>query len=110
MTVIRLSVLLFREGDSWTAQGLDYDITAQGKTLQAAANGFAQVLCHQALLDIHHGLRPLQYFKPAPAEYFQKFVSQGLPVERTIPDFKNDCLPAYMINAIETRLIETPAS
>ena len=63
----KLSVLLFREGEGWIAQGLDYDIAAQGETIGAVKDAFARTFAGQVCVDLHHNIEPLSGFGPAPS-------------------------------------------
>lgn len=69
----KLSVLLLMEEGMWVAQCLNYDIAAQGKTLEAAKEAFARTFAGQVCVDLHHNVEPLSAFPPAPAEYWNQF-------------------------------------
>lgn len=68
-----IQVLILRENESWIAQGLDYDITGHGKTLDDVLDNFEQTFVGQILLDLHHGRTPLANIKKAPKFYWGKF-------------------------------------
>ena len=55
-----VSVLILREGDSWVAQGLEYDIAAQGKSIVAAKTAFERTFVGQIVVDISHNKQPLE--------------------------------------------------
>lgn len=65
-----VSVALFREGEVWVAQGLEYDIAAHGESLKAAKDAFVKTFAGQIAVDIYHGDDPLAGFSPAPLEYW----------------------------------------
>lgn len=71
--VFKLSVLLMREGETWIAQCLDYDIAAQGNSIKAAKGALARTFAEQVAVDLHHGVEPLNGFSQAPKEYWDKF-------------------------------------
>jgi len=68
-----VQVLILRENDSWIAQGLDYDITGHGKTLDDVFDNFERTFVGQILLDMHQGRAPLSNIKKAPKFYWEKF-------------------------------------
>ena len=68
-----VQVLILRENESWIAQGLDYDITGHGKTLDDVLENFERTFVGQILLDLHHGQTPLVHVKKAPKFYWKKF-------------------------------------
>ena len=68
-----VQVLIIRENESWIAQGLDYDITGHGKTLDDVLANFEQTFVGQILLDLHHGRTPLANIKKAPKFYWGRF-------------------------------------
>lgn len=67
----KVSVLLLREGDMWTAQCLEYDLAAQGRTLAEVKDAFGQTFTGQIMVDLHHKVEPLAAFRPAPAKYWK---------------------------------------
>ena len=97
----KLSVLLLREGETWVAQCLEYDIAAQGKTIAEAKAAFALTFSGQVCVDLHQQVKPLSGFSQAPAEYWTRFnkserLANGQPIyipEGSIP-------PAFMIHAM----------
>lgn len=64
-----LRVLLFQEDKTWVAQCLEWDIAAQGKTLDDALNSFEQTFVGQIVLDIEGGRKPLASTPRSPKEY-----------------------------------------
>ena len=74
-----VQVLILRENESWIAQGLDYDITGHGKTLDDVLENFERTFVGQILLDMHHGQTPLGNIKKAPKFYWEKF-SEAKPL------------------------------
>jgi hypothetical protein len=99
--VFKLSVLLLREGDTWIAQCLDYDLAAQGKSIKAARNALARTFAGQVALDLHHGLEPLNGFSQAPKEFWDKFSDAERLQDRqpiVIPD--ESLPPRVHVNAL----------
>ena len=68
-----VQVLILRENESWIAQGLDYDITGHGRTLDDVLENFERTFVGQILLDMHHGHTPLGHVKKAPKFYWDRF-------------------------------------
>ena len=63
---IKVSVLLRYEGIYWVAQGIEYDIAAQGRTIQEAKKAFEKTIIGQIILDVKDGLEPLTGVEKAP--------------------------------------------
>ncbi len=76
-----VSVLLIKEFvptesgwvSGWVAQGLEYDIAAQGKTIQEVKFKFETTFVGQIVVDVVHGREALAAIAPAPKEYWDKF-------------------------------------
>ena len=68
--MFNLSVLLLKEGKSWVAQCLEFDITAQGKTPKDAKKTFENTLLGQFILDVEQGKKPLEGIPQTPKIYF----------------------------------------
>jgi hypothetical protein len=110
---LEVQVLVFKEGESWIAQGLNYDITGHGQSLNDVIDNFWHTLICQIVVDIKHGDRPLGNIKPAPKFYWQRLEQTRAKrfVEKknfTFPDgveladsleLPDSILPAYMISA-----------
>ncbi len=61
-----VNVLLYQENGVWVAQGVEYDMAAQGNTDTEALDSFERVFLGQIHLDITRGLEPLQDIDPMP--------------------------------------------
>lgn len=70
MNEIKVSVLLFKDGNKWVAQGLEYDIAASGDSITTASEAFEKAFAGQIAVDVHHGDEPLAGFSPAPGKYY----------------------------------------
>ena len=103
-----VNVLFLREGDGWTAQGLDYDIAAQGTTIKEAQDAFAETFIGQVVVNLAHGKQALEDVESAPLEYFRMFVQCGTKFGRAAePIGRPDQIPpAFVIEANERRLTE----
>lgn len=84
---IALSVILYQEDGHWVAQGLEFDITAQGKSPPDAAKKFgckvgAEIVMSLELGDEH----PLCMLKPAPDHFWKMFEDSDMEVQaHTVP-------------------------
>ena len=72
-----IGVLLIKEitngQESWVAQGLHYDIAAQGKTAEAAKDAFDKVVTAHIDYDVRSNRTPLASLKPAPQQFWDMF-------------------------------------
>ena len=76
-----LRVLFRREGEGWVAQCLEYDIVAQGSTLDKAKHRMQRTLIGQIIVDVKHGREPYEGIKQAPILYWREF-DKGQRFER----------------------------
>lgn len=98
---LKLCVLFLREGETWIAQCLQYDIAAQGRTLSEALTAFGQTVSGQICVDLHHKVEPLSGFAQAPREYWARFEkSNRLADSQPIYIPETSMPPAYMIHAM----------
>jgi hypothetical protein len=81
---LQVSVLLHRDGETWVAQCLEYDVAVQGRNKDEAQQRFLRALTSQIGLDLAEDRAPLSNLSPAPKRYFDDAVrtTQGptLPV------------------------------
>src|SRR5689334_6392027 len=98
-----IHVVLLREGDLYVAQCLEYDIAAQGETLDQVRLNFERALVGQICVDVHHDIKPLSKTPKAPAKYWKLWENaERLGDERPIyvppPSADEaDIPPAYML-------------
>lgn len=64
-------VLLKEGGDQWSAQGLEYDICGQGKTLDEALESFEHSATGHAILNTENGNEPFYGIPRAPERYWK---------------------------------------
>ena len=80
MTKVSVQVVVFQEGDWVCAQCLEYDIAAQGKTLDDCLYElYRLIVCHIAI-SVEHGLEPLRSLKPAPTRFWEWFERSKIPL------------------------------
>jgi hypothetical protein len=73
-----LRVLILQQKDGlWAAQGIDYDIVAQGNSIREAKKAFERTIVGQILFDFKNGRKPLAEFPPAPREIQEIFEKAG---------------------------------
>jgi hypothetical protein len=68
-----ISILLRPEGEGWAAQCLEYDIAAQGQTIQEAKYAIEKAFVGQVIVDLSTRNVPLADIPAAPAEYWKAF-------------------------------------
>ena len=79
MNVKTINVLIFEDADAledqtlWIAQGLEYDIAAQGNSLKEVEERFAHTLITQSLVDLKQGKDVFEGILPAPRTYWERF-------------------------------------
>jgi len=71
--------VLFREGDWWVGQWLEYDISAQAKTLKDLTYELHRSLVGHIVICMQEGLKPFENMRKAPEEYWTLF-QNGLKV------------------------------
>lgn len=94
-----LSILLFQNNTTWIAQCLEYDIAAQGKTLDNALDSFERTFVGQLILDIERDKNPLENTPRTPREYWTKF-EQARKLEDRRPFYLPEEIPPTCINAV----------
>ena len=100
-----MTVLFFREDAMWVAQGLEYDIAAQGETLAEAKAAFAGSFAAQIAVALHHDEDPLADFGKAPQEYWDMLtIAQELAEPIRAPEASENIPPAFMIDAMQKTL------
>lgn len=67
---LNIRAILLKEDEAYVVQGLDYDIAAQGATVEEAKDSFLRTLISQIVIDLEFGSSPLAGIPKAPEEYF----------------------------------------
>ena len=73
--VEKINVLIFREGEWWVAQCLEYDIAAQARTLNDLLYEFQRMFFGRIKMAETLGIDPFDDIPAAPAEYRKLFES-----------------------------------
>ena len=94
-----LSVLIFQEDKTWIAQCLEWDVAAQGKTIDDALGSFERTFVGQIILDVEAGRNPLEGTSQAPREYWKMFDIAKKLEERKPFYFPEEIPAAYIIAA-----------
>ncbi len=97
---IRISVLFLQEDNQWVAQGLEYDIAAQGKSISKAKKSFEKTIIGQIILDLKDSLEPLNGIEKAPQMYWDIFKKAERLKEPTKFVMPKSICPQFRIDAI----------
>jgi len=92
----RLKVLLIKDSGPWVVLCLDYDIAAQGETVETAWESFNWSFWTQVLIDRQKGIKPLSQLKRSPEEYWKRFSTASPYAKRfeLTPPFSLDEIPS----------------
>ena len=80
MNEVSVRVVLFQEGDWVCTQCLEYDIAAQGKTLDACLHELDRLIAGHIAISVEHGLGPLLNLQPAPRRFWDWFERSKIPL------------------------------
>lgn len=72
----QLKVLFFKENGLWIAQCLDFDIAAQGSSMDLAVLRFIRTFMVQVELDLACKREPLTYVPKAPERFWEQWRSE----------------------------------
>lgn len=76
-----ISVLLFQEGERWSAQCLQYDIAAQAATLPELHYEIQRVLVGHMVVSKELGVDPFESLGAAPQKFWDMYLQSHLRVE-----------------------------
>jgi len=81
---VTVRVVVFQEGETVCAQGLDYDIAAQGDNSDDCLYQFGRLLVGHIAINLEHGREPLEGLQRAPDRYWELFEQSriSLPADR----------------------------
>ena len=89
MTQPPLRIIVFPEtAKAWTARALEHDLTAAGRTADAAIDALVRIASAHIAYDMRHGHAPLSAFGAAPRAYWSAFAgasSNARPIEVSQP-------------------------
>ena len=97
----RLTIVVFPEVHrTWTARGLEHDLAAEGRTIEAAIDTLLKIVSAHIDYDRRHNREPLSAFAAAPPVYWSAFTrGTPLPIPTNI-DWLEGRLPAQIIAAV----------
>jgi hypothetical protein len=76
MSFSNLRIVVFPETTkTWVARSLEHDLSASGRTADAAIDMLVKIVDAHVAYDIRHGHQPLGAFASAPRLYWQAFVA-----------------------------------
>ena len=81
MQSFEVSAVLFQEEGKWIIQGLQYDICAQGESVEEATNAFDLAFVANVCASIHVNGEPLKGIDAAPAKYWDMFRESRISVD-----------------------------
>lgn len=79
---LKIRGVIFREGDQYVVQGLEYDISAFGKTLELAQKRFAKSVLSMAVITHQTKGECMAGVPAAPKKYFDLFKASAVRVQR----------------------------
>ena len=71
--LFRVSVLLYEEEGFWIAQGMQFDITARGRSPTEASERFNDKFGAELVISTEVGEEPLAGVGPAPKEFWEMY-------------------------------------
>ena len=97
----RLRILVFPETHgTWTARGLEHDLAAEGRTVEAAVDTLLKIARAHVAYDRRHNREPLSAFAPAPERYWNAFSGAArLPAPLQI-DWSDNGRPMLIVAAV----------
>lgn len=81
--VIIINAIAFREGESWIAQGIEYDIVAQASDVISLPDAFGRAVMENILITDHLGRKPLEGIKSAPLHFHEMYKTAKVEVRAT---------------------------
>ncbi len=94
-----IKVLLIQKDTLWSVQCLEYDIAAQGKTIDEAKDAFEKTFLGQISLDINENRKPFEGIEKAPQEFWDMFKRAEPPKDPRRFYVPKWVLPGFIIDA-----------
>ena len=69
----KISAVLFREGEWWVAQCLEYDLATQARRLEDLPEELHRLLTNQMLASLEVGVEPFHGFARAPRRFWEMY-------------------------------------
>ncbi len=93
MPEYRIRAVVFKEGDWWVAQCLEYDFAAVSKDLEELPGELEWAVTAQIEISLERGIQPFHGYSPAPRRFWEMFERAETRLE-----------PSATNPSIETRL------
>ncbi|HEX9945312.1 MAG TPA: hypothetical protein VGG03_25155 [Thermoanaerobaculia bacterium] len=84
MVPLRIRAVVFRDGDWWVIQGLDYDFVTLARSLEGVPGEIQRWLSVLFAASHHLGVEPFHGYSPAPRRFW-KMYEQAEPWTELIP-------------------------
>lgn len=81
----KIRTVLFREGDWWVAQCLDYDLAAQARTEKDLQYELGRILVGRIMAGAELGVEPFKGLPPAPRRYWDMFFDAQSQPKTLVP-------------------------
>ncbi len=104
---VEIDVLFLREGDWWSAQCLQYDITAQARTIDDLRHELMRALLGHMAACLELGREPFADLGAAPQRYWDMWLKSGVKVELEPLPFRAPVMPRV---APKARIVEPVAA
>lgn len=97
----RLRIVVFPETRrTWIARGLEHDLSAEGRTIEAAVDTLLKITRAHIAFDLRHHCEPLSAFARAPQAYWNAFArGTRLPISTPL-DWIDGESPPQIIAAV----------
>ncbi|MCW5695169.1 MAG: hypothetical protein KIS96_00395 [Bauldia sp.] len=109
-----MNALVFRDGDHWIAQGLEFDIAAQASSLDDIHGAFFKALAANAAASIELGLEPFEGIGAAPQRFWSMWEAARLrlepPLETALRAPHQTAIPSFFPRYRVTERVEMTAA
>jgi hypothetical protein len=80
---IIVNAVAFKDGETWVAQGIEYDIVAQADDVILLPDAFSRAVLENILIAEHLGRKPLEGIKAAPFRFHEMFETAKIEMRAT---------------------------
>jgi len=92
----RIRAVVFREGDWWIIQILEYDLVTQVRHLEDVPGEFRRLLTGQMAANAASGVEPFHGFSAAPRRFWKMYErAQALVTPTPLEEMESEALPRY---------------
>jgi hypothetical protein len=94
MTEQRIRAVVFKEGDWWVIQVLDYDLATQVRRLEDVPDTFRRLILGQMEVNAFMGVAPFHGFSKAPRRFWEMYEKAHTLVAPTLlGDWDGEAFP-----------------